>query len=471
MKHKTSTLTFILICVLLFSVQWSLCFAGISPCEDQSTTDNAASSNGQDQPVVTSTETNQLQNLHPQQETIEARLNELEARQAALEEQSQVFTTTLATSIQTKCTNMVAETLALSQAEYDARYTELCSAHDGCCGKALWWACFFLIVALFIFFVLGHTKKCQCQDVGRSIELLMLLAVLLLISFGAYKLTARIVDAGTKCHLEEIAQAPNKPSAVLCAYKQLSDEMERWFALFAVLGAFFGLVVPVGTYFLQVKRVDQHEKEMKQSINAAVTCARETSAQVQEEVKGARERLEKLEQDRKGVEASFVSMNAKMQENALSLDATTSKVQKISSSIDMKISKLWRQLGNIAQIMTKDLAYGIVLEPSNPKNTIFLYWSMIWNQCARYSNNIKSNTRNTRELFATFKYLHEDLSEEQWDSFVHEVKKINENGVKFIIFENILTETEVNQFRDWLKAFEIQLDIKKLDSCKDGTCS
>ncbi len=57
---------------------------------------------------------------------------------------------------------------------------------------------------------------------------------------------------------------------VLVAYEQLSREMQVWFALFAALGTFLGILVPVIAYWLQIKAVDRHEAQMKNEIQKAM---------------------------------------------------------------------------------------------------------------------------------------------------------------------------------------------------------
>ena len=96
--------------------------------------------------------------------------------------------------------------------------------------------------------------------------MLVLVAILALICIGAFLLLNRIVDFGANGRPFYGITSPEANQAMLQAYEQLSNELARWGALIGVLGAFFGLVLPVGGYLLQVKAVERYEGRVEKAI-------------------------------------------------------------------------------------------------------------------------------------------------------------------------------------------------------------
>lgn len=197
----------------------------------------------------------------------------------SFDSQYNIMTNSLASDIREMYNNQLNKVLSASQKEYEERCQKLQAAHVGCCGKAIYWFEGFLGVMLGCFFILVWRKNELPSGVFHCLELGLLLGVLLLVSLGTYQLVARFIDSGCNAPLKEIANASNRSSAVLSAYHQLSTEMERFIGLLAVFGTFFGLVLPVGAYFLQTKAVNAQEtktesliqkqlKDMKQVVDS-----------------------------------------------------------------------------------------------------------------------------------------------------------------------------------------------------------
>lgn len=100
---------------------------------------------------------------------------------------------------------------------------------------------------------------CKCKNYAlRLVESFILIATVLLLAFGTRETVLNLVDKNAS----KIVISGNKSKAVLQAYKQLSEEQSRWFVMFVVLGSFFGIVLPIGSYLLQIRAVSHKENEV-----------------------------------------------------------------------------------------------------------------------------------------------------------------------------------------------------------------
>ena len=100
---------------------------------------------------------------------------------------------------------------------------------------------------------------CKCKNYAlRLAESFILIATVLLLAFGTRETVLNLVDKNAS----KIVISGNKSKAVLQAYKQLSEEQSRWFVMFVVLGSFFGIVLPIGSYLLQIRAVSHKENEV-----------------------------------------------------------------------------------------------------------------------------------------------------------------------------------------------------------------
>ena len=100
---------------------------------------------------------------------------------------------------------------------------------------------------------------CKCKNYAlRLVESFILIATVLLLAFGTRETVLNLVDKNAS----KIVISGNKSKAVLQAYKQLSEEQSRWFVMFVVLGSFFGIVLPIGSYLLQIRTVSHKENEV-----------------------------------------------------------------------------------------------------------------------------------------------------------------------------------------------------------------
>ena len=92
----------------------------------------------------------------------------------------------------------------------------------------------------------------------RMVESFILMATILLFAYGTRETVLQLVDRKVTTQMQ-LSSDENK--AVLQAYQQLSEELNRWFILLVAFGALFGLILPVGSYFLQLRAISRKEDE------------------------------------------------------------------------------------------------------------------------------------------------------------------------------------------------------------------
>lgn len=99
----------------------------------------------------------------------------------------------------------------------------------------------------------------RARDVRRwlcAAESVFLIAIVLLLAWGTRDTVLKVVDSFQR---DKVVFSENQNKAVLEAYDKLSGELNRWSVMFVVLGSFFGLVLPIGAYLLQMKEIARKE--------------------------------------------------------------------------------------------------------------------------------------------------------------------------------------------------------------------
>ena len=169
------------------------------------------------------------------------------------------------------------EQLKKAQAKHARSVKEIRKCMEGERSKVIFWGivvfCIIVGLALIVLCILACFSKKQTsmwENVRYCFEMVLLIAVLAVIGCGSFHLLSRIVDLGAKESAILAITSPDCSMAVLQAYEQLSNELGRWCALFGVLGAFFGLVLPIGAHLLQIKTVKREEEKTTRLIQENV---------------------------------------------------------------------------------------------------------------------------------------------------------------------------------------------------------
>lgn len=171
----------------------------------------------------------------------------------------------------------LAVALAENKADYNRYSATLRQCEEGWrketigCGFTTF--CIIVCTSLLVLFIVALIQKGVGNNWLYCFEVVVLMAVLVLISFGAFHLLSRIVDGVNGGGGQGIV-SPDGNKAILQAYEQLSNELGRWGALLGILGSFFGLVLPAGGYLLQIKNLKREEEKTARQIQEKVEEAR-----------------------------------------------------------------------------------------------------------------------------------------------------------------------------------------------------
>ncbi len=193
--------------------------------------------------------------------------NRLRAVEAEIDARCDESTQKEVEAIQKQSQTALAKTLEMAQSKHDKDAAELRQCmekwhtEDISAFKTMRIFFGFLIAALVGLCVLVWKNKTVTDNWRYCFETIVLVAVMLLISWGAYHLLDRIVAYGEKGYAIQAIDSPDAHLATRQAYEQLSNELEHWAVLFGVMGTFFGLVIPVGGYLLQIKAVKREEEK------------------------------------------------------------------------------------------------------------------------------------------------------------------------------------------------------------------
>ena len=136
---------------------------------------------------------------------------------------------------------------------------------------------FGIFVSMVIFNVIMMFSKKITECRRRAVSMGMLTLLVGLITFCSFMWVERVMencDQSRKIFRGELeVNRFSKSDAVLEAYDQLNSELSRWFTVFAVLGTFFGLVLPIGGYLLQIKEAERKKEEIYSDIKSLIADA------------------------------------------------------------------------------------------------------------------------------------------------------------------------------------------------------
>ena len=150
---------------------------------------------------------------------------------------------------------------------------------------------------------------------------------------------------------------------VLVAYEQLSREMERWFKIFAALGTVLGLLVPLFSYCLQIKAVDQHEAHVEKLIQKSIGDAQNEVAKL---------------------------IDIKVRASEMEIDET---IKNKLNKFDQQISGLWKQHAIYVQMIINELYQKVVGEWENDRDGVdiglgLLSFCNLLDECAHSSGDV-----------------------------------------------------------------------------------
>ena len=134
------------------------------------------------------------------------------------------------------------------------------------------------------------------------VESAFLIAIVLFLAWGTRDTVLKVVDSFQR---DKVVFSEDQDTAVLEAYDKLSNELNRWSVMFVALGAFFGLVLPIGAYLLQMKEIARKEGAVDEKFEEEARLRKEESDQAKKEIK---ELSEKFREDVSRVWVSQVVM-------------------------------------------------------------------------------------------------------------------------------------------------------------------
>lgn len=134
----------------------------------------------------------------------------------------------------------------------------------------------------------------RIKDIKRSVlyiaESAILIFVVLLLAWGTRDTVLKVVDSFQR---DKVVFSDDRDTAVLEAYDKLSNELNRWSVMFVALGAFFGLVLPIGAYLLQMKEIARKEGAVDEKLKQEQEKRKEEIEKVMSEIEGARRGIQK----------------------------------------------------------------------------------------------------------------------------------------------------------------------------------
>jgi len=137
-----------------------------------------------------------------------------------------------------------------------------------------WWVALMILIAMAMLTVVMMFGKRFAECRWSVASMAMLVSLVGLITLCSFMWVERVVgdcEQSRKIFRGELKEYRlSKSDAVLEAYDQLSSELSRWFAMFAVLGTIFGLVLPIGGYLLQMREIYRKGKEIGDRIDKNV---------------------------------------------------------------------------------------------------------------------------------------------------------------------------------------------------------
>ena len=219
-------------------------------------------------------------------------------------ETDQRTSTANAVSALQKGSASVVQGVGIAQSDRESHVVD-CGRHESLlnCG---WWVALGTLVVLVILTLRMMFGKRFAECRWSVASMAMLVSLVGLITLCSFMWVERVVcDCEQKREFfrsECMGDRLSKSEAVLKAYDQLSSELSRWFAMFAVLGTFFGFVLPVGSYFLQIRELNRKGKEIDDRIDERVKSYTEqvlnTKQEFEKDIEDTQQKLWKALADR-----------------------------------------------------------------------------------------------------------------------------------------------------------------------------
>ena len=137
-----------------------------------------------------------------------------------------------------------------------------------------WWIALGAIIVLAILTLVMMFGKRFAECRFGVVSMAMLVSLFGLITLCSFMWVERVVglcERNREFFRSELTENRlSEGDAVLKAYEQLSNELSRWFAMFAVLGTFFGLVLPAGGYLLQIREIEKKKEEVNSRMKSLI---------------------------------------------------------------------------------------------------------------------------------------------------------------------------------------------------------
>ena len=132
----------------------------------------------------------------------------------------------------------------------------------------------------------------RIKDIKRSVlyiaESAILIFVVLLLAWGTRDTVLKVVDSFQR---DKVVFSDDRDTAVLEAYDKLSNELNRWSVMFVALGAFFGLVLPIGAYLLQMKEIARKEGAVDEKLDEEARLREKSIDDAKREIQGMQNRF------------------------------------------------------------------------------------------------------------------------------------------------------------------------------------
>lgn len=119
-------------------------------------------------------------------------------------------------------------------------------------------------------------------------ESIFLIVIVLFLAWGTRDTVLKVVDSFQR---DKVVLSEEQNKAVLEAYDKLSSEMNRWLVMFVVLGAFFGLVLPIGAYLLQMKEIARKEGAVDEKLDEEARLREKSIDDAKREIQGMQNRF------------------------------------------------------------------------------------------------------------------------------------------------------------------------------------
>lgn len=307
-----------------------------------------------------------------------------------------------------------------------------------CTNVTIWGVVLLLLLIVgFVVVCLQVRRKTEMTSCGLyRFEMILLVFIMLLISWGAYQLLSRIIDWGVSGNSIYAITSADYNQAVMQAYEQLSNEMERWVALLSIIGAFIGLVLPIGGYLLQIKTVNRQEERLDKQIARAIEEAKKEIKEIVDgKVVDAQQELDKA-------------------------------LRQKSEEMDSKLTALRKQQVDFAKILVSDLAQKVLTEWKNGRDGAdigsgLVYCCTILDDCSVLSADESEMKSAAMLILRIFNGLKEyDGLQNHWHQFAPKMAEISKRfNISFHVNEALIG---ADYFARW-KELCAELGIKVVE--------